>query len=120
MARRSFLFFVFSMIASMVFSQDKVIEPQVSDTVIKYVAISACNCMGKVDIQTLVTVEQRKAAMNNCFVQAATENDEVIAKDQNAEMQKGREAGKQYGMVLGQKLAPLLMQTCPSFKQLVQ
>jgi hypothetical protein len=90
-------------------------KPEVSVTVIKAVEKSACDCMSKLDIKKFTTPEQKKQAMNNCLVQATTENEAVMTADKNAQPDKGYDAGKKYGLALGKKLGQLLKSNCPAF-----
>ena len=106
-----FFFLLITLITLQSSAQQKTLEHTLS--------ASACKHLQKINLDTVVTQQQKKNALSLIFAQATKDNEQVLKKDKRFKGLNTYEQGKQIGLWISQFVVPIMVNDCPKFLTLM-
>jgi|694.fasta_scaffold53454_3 hypothetical protein len=84
----------------------------------KKLAASVCNTLDSIDIDKVVSADDKKNIIMFVFSKAVELNQETIGKDKRFNNLHTYEQGRKMGQFMAQSVKPILFRSCPKFKKL--
>jgi hypothetical protein len=89
------------------------------NTLEQTLSASACKYLDKINLDTVVTQEQKKNALSQVFAQATRDNEQMLKKDKRFKGLYTYAQGKKIGLWIGQFVVPIMVKNCPKFLTLM-
>lgn len=89
------------------------------NTLEKALSASACNYLNKINLDTVLTQQQKKNVLSQVFAQATRDNEQILKNDKRFIGASTYEQGKKIGLWIGQFVVPIMMNDCPKFLTLM-